>query len=156
MDALCIRTQQLQVSFNSYLKAKLGMYADEIKIQEFGKVLFSIKTRPFDCGSIETLCHPVFDEERLRHISEPCRILELKNLYALLYNMTGFLNISRNDAAVILKLCFPNVFRNTSIISINKSLSRYKMIGKDCSMKIPYLKSSNAMYFERMLNKYNQ
>lgn len=68
--------------------------------------------------------------------------------------MTGFVNISRNEAAIILKRCFPNIFANTKVISINKSLTRYKFEGMDAGMKIPYLRSSDSQYFEKMLNKY--
>lgn len=154
MDTTCINAQGVRECFACYLLDKLGMYADEKDIRDFESVLYSIKTRQADSGSVEDLCKAVFTEPVLRLRGEPCRVLEVRNLYALLFNMTGFLNISRNDAAIILKRCFPNVFSYTKIISINKSLTRYKMEGMNAVMKIPYLRSSDSHHFERMLNKY--
>lgn len=154
MDTTCINAQGVRECFACYLQDKLGMYADEKDIRNFESVLYRIKTRQADNNSVEDLCKPVFMEPVLRLKGEPCRILEVRNLYALLFNMTGFINISRNEAAMILKRCFPNVFANTKVISINKSLTRYKFEGMDTGMKIPYLRSSDSQYFENMLNKY--
>lgn len=146
--------QGLRECFASYLMDKLGMYADRKDIRNFESVLYRIKTRQADNQSVEDLCEASFVEPVLRLRGEPCRVLEVRNLYALLFNMTGFLNISRNEAAIILKKCFPNVFKDTKVISINKSLTRYKMEGMNAGMKIPYLRSSDSHCFERMLNKY--
>ena len=154
MDTTCINAQGVRECFACYLLDKLGMYADEKDIRNFEAVLYSIKTRKVDNNSVEDLCKPVFIEHVLRLRGEPCRVLEVRNLYALLFNMTGFLNISRNEAAIILKTCFPNIFGNTKVISINKSLTRYKFEGMDSGMKIPYLRYADSQHFEKMLNKY--
>ena len=149
-----IDAQGLRECFACYLLDKLGMYADEKEIRDFESVLYGIKRRQADNTSVEDLCKPVFTESVLRLRDEPCRVLEVRNLYALLFNMTGFLNVSRNEAAIILKRCFPNVFSDTKVISINKSLTRYKMEGMNAGMKIPYLRSSDSQHFEKMINKY--
>lgn len=149
-----IDAQGLRERFACYLLDKLGMYADENEIRVFESVLYRIKTRQADKKSVEDLCEVVFTEPVFRLKGEPCRVLEVRNLYALLFNMTGFLNISRNDAAIILKRCFPNIFHGATVISINKSLTRYKMEGMNAGMKIPYLRSSDSQHFEKMLNKY--
>lgn len=69
--------------------------------------------------------------------------------------MIGFLNITRNEAGVILKSCFPEVFSNASVLSINKSLTRHKMDGTRQSQKIQFLESSDADVFEEMMRRYS-
>ena len=72
-----------------------------------------------------------------------------------MYNMIGFLNITRNEAGIILKACFPKVFSNASVLSINKSLTRHKLEGMRQTQKIQYLESSDTDVFEEMMCRYS-
>ena len=63
--------------------------------------------------------------------------------------MCGYLNITRLEAAELLKALFPGVFEGSKVSSIDKSLTAEKNIRK---LEIPYLESNTESFFLRHIN----
>lgn len=139
-----------------YLTECLSDYLDMGKILEFADVLISIKKRPADRNSIDKMCIPIHMQPCLRSKNEPHRILEIRNLYALIFNLTGYINVNRQEAAMILKSSFPVIFERANVTSINKSLTRHKLYGCGSSQKIEYLESPDPEKFERLMIMYSE
>lgn len=154
MQAIRRKEEIILDGFCLYLTECLSDYLDSKSILGFRDMLLRIKTRAETGCNVGLLCHKVTEDTVLRSRTEPKRLLEVRNLYALFYNMIGYLNITRLEAAEMLKSCFPGIFRNAAVRSVDKCLTKFKYPDQEQAQRILFFTSSDSMVFEEMMMKY--
>lgn len=135
----------------NYISGSLGEYLTEAEIQKMYRILCRIRGRAGDMSVAEIAVCIKSDECLSAHYAER-KTLKKYNLYAFVHNMCGYLHITRKEAAVLLKAAFPGIFRDSKVMSIDKSLTAEKDMRK---LDIPYLESNSEAYFMEYIENLN-
>lgn len=118
-----VRHRRLDKGFRAYVRQCFEEYLSPAELELLVNMLVAIRDRDPDEKLTEKALRQICVDDILRSRHMASRTLRKYNLYAFAYNLTGYLNISRREAAMMLKTAFPNVFLCSSIHSIDKSLS---------------------------------
>ena len=146
---VCPQSSQVNdTGFHKYLRHSLGDYLTESELTDLDKVITNVRIRTAD-SQIKHIATAITDRKVLSAIRVETKVLKKYNLYAFMHNMCGYLNITRLEAAELLKALFPGVFEGSKVSSIDKSLTAEKNIRK---LEIPYLESNTVSFFLRHIN----
>ena len=124
------RQQRIYEGVRAYVRQCFGEYLSPAELEIFTDMLIDIRERDPEVRLTERSLRQISVVEVLRSRHMATRTLRKYNLYSFAFNMTGFLSITRREAAMILKTAFPNVFLGSSILSIDKSLTAERDPGK--------------------------
>ena len=148
-DPSAVKHSKLDKGFRAYIRQCFEEYLSPAELELLTGMLTAIRDRDPDEKLTEKALRQICVDDILRSRHVASRTLRKYNLYAFAYNLTGYLNISRREAATMLKAAFPNIFQCSSVHSIDKSLSAVKDPNK---LEIKSVGDKNE--FEKILLNY--
>lgn len=149
-DATWSKHRGLNSGFRRYMHKCFCEYLSQDRIEQFIEILEQIKDRKGNEGIEDGHLIAITDATELRSVFYQSKVLKKYDLYSFAHNMTMYLNITRKEAAILLKTVFPGLFSGVNIKSMDKSLTAQK--DKD-KLKITYYETPEQ--FEMMLLGYN-
>lgn len=120
------REKLIQRGLKSYLFALVGDFFSESELDAIISTLHDLRTRPADVAFSSKLCHVVTEANEIRNRYIPRRFLRKEELAVLLYSLSPYALLNRQQTAAMAKCMFPNFFATTMTINslLTKLLNR--------------------------------
>ena len=120
------RERLIQKGLKSYLFCLVGDFFSETELDAMIATLHDLRTRPADVAFSCKLCHVVTEANEVRNRYIPRRFLRKEELAVLLYSLSPYALLNRQQTAAMAKCMFPNFFATTMTINslLTKLLNR--------------------------------
>jgi len=106
-----------------YLSNAIGDYLNEEQIVRFAQVLRRFRNREAHVEYSEELCDVISEETDIRNRYIPRKSLRKDEASMLIYNVSPYALLSRNNTAMMAKALFPNFF--ASAATINSTFTKF-------------------------------
>lgn len=120
------RERLIRKGLKSYLFALVGDFFSDSELDAIINTLYDLRTRPADVAFSSKLCHVVTESKEVRNRYIPRRFLRKEELAVLLYCVSPYALLNRQQTAAMAKCMFPNFFASTMTINslLTKLLNR--------------------------------